>query len=251
MRKRLDQLLVERNIVESRNKAQALILSGNILVNNQKIEKSGALIDEKAQIIFIGKKMPYVSRAGIKLEKALDEFGVSPDGLVCLDIGASTGGFSDCLLKRGAKKNYAIDVGYGQMDLKIRNNDKVVVIERTNARYITPEDLYGLNFANESMADLAVIDVSFISLSKILPAVYNLLKEKAAVIALVKPQFEAQKDFVGKGGIIKDPKIHEIVLEKVINDSREIGFRFEKSIESPIKGADGNKEFFIYLRKGA
>lgn len=251
MKKRLDQLLVERNIAESRNKAQALILSGNILVNNQKLEKCGALIDEKAQIIFIGKKMPYVSRAGIKLEKALDEFGVSPDGLTCLDIGASTGGFSDCLLKKGAEKIYAIDVGYGQMDLKIRNNDKVVVIERTNARYIIPEDLYGSNFANESMADLAVIDVSFISLSKILPAVYNLLKDKADVIALVKPQFEAQRDFVGKGGIIKDPKIHEMVLEKVIKDSRKIGFRFEKSIESPIKGADGNKEFLIYLKKGA
>lgn len=250
MKKRLDQLLVDRNIAESRNKAQALILSGNILVNNQKVEKCGVLIDEKAQIIFIGKKMPYVSRAGIKLEKALDEFNISPKELICLDVGASTGGFSDCLLKRGAKKIYAIDVGYGQMDLKIRNNDKVVVIERTNARYITPEDLYGANFTNESMADLAVIDVSFISLSKILPAVYNLIKEKADVIALVKPQFEAQKNLVGKGGIIKDPKIHETVLEKAIKESSEIGFRFEKSIDSPIKGTDGNKEFFIYLRKG-
>ena len=249
MKKRLDAVLLEKGLFETRAKAQAVIMAGNVLVNEQKIDKSGTLIDEKSNIRILGNKLRYVSRGGLKLEQALSEFSVSPQGRVCLDIGASTGGFTDCLLQNGAEKVYAVDVGYGQMDLKVRNDKRVVVIERTNARNLTPDMLYEKGTEKENYASLAVIDVSFISLSKILPVVYGLLSEKGEVVALVKPQFEAGRKLVGKGGIVKDKSTHEMVLKRTIEDAGSIGFIFAASCTSPVKGADGNIEFLIHLKK--
>lgn len=242
MKKRLDQFLVENGYFESRVRSQAAIMAGQILVNEQKIDKAGTLIDEGSKIRLLGEKLKYVSRGGLKLEKALDEFKIDPAGMICLDIGASTGGFTDCLLQRGAGKVYAVDVGYGQLDLKIRNNPKVVVIEKTNARYLRPEDI-------ADKASLAVIDVSFISLAKILPAVFDLLAVGGQVAALVKPQFEAGKGQVGKGGIVRDESTRREVLSRVIKEAEAIGFAFIASCDSPISGADGNKEFLIHLKR--
>jgi len=242
MKKRLDQFLVDNGYYESRTRSQAAIMAGQILVNEQKIDKAGTLVDVDSTIRILGEKLKYVSRGGLKLEKALEEFNVDPSGMVCLDIGASTGGFTDCLLQRGAEKVYAVDVGYGQLDLKIRNNPKVVVIEKTNARYLRPEDI-------PDKAALAVIDVSFISLAKILPAVFDLLSEGGQVAALVKPQFEAGREQVGKGGIVRDENTRNEVLSKVIKEAESIGFNFVASCDSPISGADGNREFLIHLRK--
>lgn len=242
MKKRLDQFLTDNGFFESRTRSQAAIMEGKILVNEQKIDKAGTLIDTGSKIRILGEKMKYVSRGGLKLEKALDEFKIDPTGMICLDIGASTGGFTDCLLQRGAAKVYAIDVGYGQLDLKVRNDPKVVVIEKTNARYLQPQDI-------PEKASLAVIDVSFISLSNILPAVFDLLSDNGQVAALVKPQFEAGKDRVGKGGIVKDDQTRKDTVARVIKDAENIGFKFIASCESPISGADGNKEFLIHLNK--
>ena len=241
MKKRLDQFLADNGYFDSRTRAQAAIMAGQILVNEQKIDKAGTPIDEDSNIRILGEKLKYVSRGGLKLEQALDEFKIDPSGMVCLDIGASTGGFTDCLLQRGAAKVYAVDVGYGQLDLKIRNNPKVAVIEKTNARYLKSEDI-------PDKAALAVIDVSFISLSKILPAVLALLENGGQVAALVKPQFEAGKDQVGKGGIVRDEKTRQEVLQKVIKEAEAIGFTFIASCDSPISGADGNREFLIHLK---
>jgi len=246
MKKRLDQLLFEKGIASSRTKAQSIIMAGQVLINEQKIDKAGTLVDEKGTIRILGDQNPYVSRGGLKLEKALDKFKVDPTGRICLDIGASTGGFTDCLLQRGAAKVYAVDVGYGQLDLKIRNDKRVVVIEKTNARNLKPSDLYG---ENDGKADLAVIDVSFISLSKILPAVFDLIKDKGEAIALVKPQFEAGRSEVGKGGVIKDKTVQEKALNNVIESAKKLGFKLINSTASPIKGADGNVEFLVYLKK--
>lgn len=242
MKKRLDQFLVENGHFESRTRSQAAIMAGQILVNEQKIDKAGTLVDIDSKIRVLGEKLKYVSRGGLKLEKALDEFNVDPSGMVCLDIGASTGGFTDCLLQRGAEKVYAVDVGYGQLDLKIRNNPKVSVIEKTNARYLRSEDI-------PDKAALAVIDVSFISLAKILPAVFDLLCENGQVAALVKPQFEAGREQVGKGGIVRDESTRQEVLSRVIKEAEAIGFTVIASCDSPISGADGNREFLIHLRK--
>lgn len=242
MKKRLDQFLVENGYFESRTRSQAAIMAGQILVNEQKIDKAGTLVDVDSTIRILGEKLKYVSRGGLKLEKALDEFKIDPSGMVCLDIGASTGGFTDCLLQRGAAKVYAVDVGYGQLDLKIRNNPKVAVIEKTNARYLKSEDI-------PDKAALAVIDVSFISLSKILPAVLALLENGGQVAALVKPQFEAGKDQVGKGGIVRDEKTRQEVLQRAIKEAESLGFTFIASCDSPISGADGNREFLVHLKK--
>ncbi|MEK7376951.1 MAG: TlyA family RNA methyltransferase, partial [Candidatus Margulisiibacteriota bacterium] len=226
MKKRLDAVLLEKGLFETRSKAQAVIMAGNVLVNEQKIDKSGTLIDEKSEIRILGNNLKYVSRGGIKLEGALSEFAVSPKGKICLDIGASTGGFTDCILQNSAEKIYAVDVGYGQMDLKVRNDQRVVVIERTNARTLTAETLYEKGTEKDKYASLAVIDVSFISLSKILPAIHALLSEKGEVVALVKPQFEAGRKLVGKGGIIKDKSTHDLVLKNTIGAAKSIGFTF-------------------------
>ena len=245
MKKRLDQLLVDKGLFPTRNRAQAAIMAGLVFVDNQKIDKAGTQIDQDAEIEVKGKPHPYVGRGGVKLEGALKEFKIRVKGKIALDVGASTGGFTDCLLQNGAEKVYAVDVGHGQIDWKLRNDPRVIVFERINARNLTLKDL-GLTTSDIS---LAVIDVSFISLSKILPAVYNLLTDTAEVIALIKPQFEAKREQVGKGGIIKDEKVRTEVVEKVRAEAEAIGFKASGVIQSPITGADGNVEFFIHLKK--
>lgn len=245
LKKRLDQLLVEKGLFPSRTRAQAAIMAGSVFVNGQKADKAGHAFSSDAAINIKGESLPYVSRGGLKLEAALKQFKIDVKGKTAIDIGASTGGFTDCLLQHGAEKVYAVDVGYGQLDYKLRKDPRVVVIERTNARNLTLKEL-GLTTSNIS---LCVIDVSFISLTKILPAVYNLLADKAEVIALIKPQFEAKREQVGKGGIVKDPKVHEEVIEKVSRFARELGFQVKGLIKSPIEGADGNVEFLNHLLK--
>ena len=245
MKKRLDQILVERNLFASRAKAQAAILAGLVYVAGQKADKAGISFFPDVELEVRGQLHPYVSRGGLKLEKALDEFNISVRDKVCLDVGASTGGFTDCLLQHGAAKVYAIDVGYGQLAWKLRQDPRVKVFERKNIRYLKLNDL-GLETSD---VKLAVVDVSFISLSKVLPAVYNLLAEEAAVVALIKPQFEAKKEQVGKGGIVKDPEVHREVVEKVKAEAESVSFQVKGLIQSPIQGADGNIEYLLYLLK--
>lgn len=240
IKKRLDVLLVERLYADTRSKAQAIIMSGNVYVNGQKADKPGTSFEETVEIEVRGAVCPYVSRGGLKLEKALRDFGVKPEGYVCSDSGASTGGFTDCLLQQGARKVFAIDVGYGQLDWKIRNDPRVVVMERTNIRNVTPEDL------GEPL-DLSVIDVSFIGLEIVLPAIRNLLKPTGQVLCLIKPQFEAGKDNVGKKGVIRDPKIHQMVLDNFVALANRLDFRILGLTFSPVKGPEGNIEFLGHL----
>ncbi|MBQ3134358.1 MAG: TlyA family RNA methyltransferase [Oscillospiraceae bacterium] len=240
MKKRLDVLLVERLYADSRTKAQAIIMSGNVYVNGQKADKPGTSFEETVDIEVRGAVCPYVSRGGLKLEKALRDFGVKPEGYVCSDSGASTGGFTDCLLQQGAKKVFAIDVGYGQLDWKIRSDERVVVMERTNIRYVTPEDL------GEPL-DLSVIDVSFIGLEIVLPTIKTLLKPTGQVLCLIKPQFEAGKENVGKKGVVRDPKIHKMVLDNFVSLVDSLGFRILGLTFSPVKGPEGNIEFLGHL----
>ena len=241
IKKRLDVLLVERLYAETRSKAQAIIMSGNVYVNGQKADKPGTSFEETVEIEVRGAVCPYVSRGGLKLEKALRDFGVKPEGFVCSDSGASTGGFTDCLLQQGAKKVFAIDVGYGQLDWKIRSDERVVVMERTNIRYVTPEDL------GEPL-DLSVIDVSFIGLEIVLPTIKTLLKQESGqVLCLIKPQFEAGKDNVGKKGVVRDPKIHQMVLDNFVSLVRNLGFTILGLTFSPVKGPEGNIEFLGHL----
>lgn len=237
---RLDVLLVEQGLQESRQKAQATIMAGIVYVNNQKVDKPGTAVPNDAHIEVRGKTLRYVSRGGLKLEKALRDFGIAPTGYVCSDSGASTGGFTDCLLQQGASKVFAIDVGYGQLDWKIRSDPRVVVMERTNIRYVTPEQL------GEPL-DLSVIDVSFISLKIVLPAVKALLKPTGQVVCLIKPQFEAGKDKVGKKGVVRDPATHREVLEQFIALAHEQGFCILGLTFSPVKGPEGNIEFLAHL----
>lgn len=241
-KERLDILMVERGFAESRSKAQAMIMSGVVYVNGQKADKSGTELDADAEVEVRGAVCPYVSRGGLKLEKALREFEVDPTGFVCGDSGASTGGFTDCLLQKGASKVFSIDVGYGQLAWKLRNDPRVVCMERTNLRNVTAELL------GESL-DLFVIDVSFISLKLVLPVVYQLLKPEGEVICLIKPQFEAGKEKVGKKGVVRDAHVHGEVLEQVIGFSREIGFCLMHLTFSPVKGPEGNIEFLAHLTK--
>ncbi len=241
IKKRLDVLLVERLYADTRSKAQAIIMSGNVYVNGQKADKPGTSFEEIVEIEVRGAVCPYVSRGGLKLEKALRDFGVKPEGYVCSDSGASTGGFTDCLLQQGAKKVFAIDVGYGQLDWKIRNDERVVVMERTNIRNVKPEDL------GEPL-DLSVIDVSFIGLEIVLPAIKELLKpESGQVLCLIKPQFEAGKENVGKKGVVRDPKIHKMVLDKFVNLVHSLNFTILGLTFSPVKGPEGNIEFLGHL----
>ena len=240
-KKRLDVLLVERGFVESRAKAQAVIMSGAVYVTGQKADKPGISYEETVDIEVRGASCPYVSRGGLKLEKALREFGVDPTGYVCSDSGASTGGFTDCLLQQGASKVFAIDVGYGQLDWKIRSDPRVVVMERTNVRYVTPEQL------GEPL-DLSVVDVSFISLKIVLPVIKELLKPAAGqVLCLIKPQFEAGKEKVGKKGVVRDPAVHKEVLDSFVELTKEIGFAILGLTFSPVKGPEGNIEFLAHL----
>ena len=240
IKKRLDMLLVERLYAETRSKAQAIIMSGNVYVNGQKADKPGTSFEETVEIEVRGAVCPYVSRGGLKLEKALRDFGVKPEGYVCSDSGASTGGFTDCLLQQGAKKVFAIDVGYGQLDWKIRSDERVVVMERTNIRYVTPEDL------GEPL-DLSVIDVSFIGLEIVLPTIKTLLKPNGQVLCLIKPQFEAGKENVGKKGVVRDPKVHQMVLDNFVALVDGLGFRILGLTFSPVKGPEGNIEFLGHL----
>ena len=241
-KKRLDNLLVERGIIQSRERAKGLILSGDVKVNGNPVNKAGTLIDEDAEIELTGKDIPYVSRGGLKLEKAIKEFGINVKDKVAIDVGASTGGFTDCLLQYGIKKVYAVDVGYGQLAWKLRKDPRVIVIERKNIRYLNPDDI-------GEPVDIATIDVSFISLKLVLPVVKNLLKEKGEIIALIKPQFEVGKGEVGKGGIVKEKEKHEKVISEIKSFAIDLGFKVLNVTESPIQGQKGNVEFLIHLQK--
>ena len=242
-RERIDKILVDRGLVNSRTKAQALVMAGAVLVDEQSVNKPSEVFDANAKIrIKEDAASRYVSRGGLKLEAALREFNIDVRGLLCLDVGASTGGFTDCLLQHGAREVLALDVGHNQIDWKIRNDPRVDVREGVNARYLQPGDF-------PQKFDLATIDVSFISLTKILPAVAAVLVEAGRIIALIKPQFEVGKGEVGKGGIVKDPAQHERVISEVNAAAQSIGLRVGGLIESPIRGAGGNIEFLaLYLR---
>ena len=241
IKKRLDVLLTERLYAETRSKAQAIIMSGNVYVNGQKADKPGVSYEETVDIEVRGAVCPYVSRGGLKLEKALRDFGVDPTGFVCSDSGASTGGFTDCLLQQGASKVFAIDVGYGELNWKIRNDPRVVVMERTNIRYVTPEDL------GEPL-DLSVIDVSFIGLELVLPTIKNLLKPgEGQVLCLIKPQFEAGRENLGKNGVVREPKIHQMVLDNFVSLAHGLDFKILGLTFSPVKGPAGNIEFLGHL----
>jgi 23S rRNA (cytidine1920-2'-O)/16S rRNA (cytidine1409-2'-O)-methyltransferase len=236
-RQRIDLLLVERSLAESREKAQALLLAGQVLVNGQKVDKAGAAVDSTAAIEILA-RMPWVSRGGYKLAGALDHWGIDVTGRVCVDIGSSTGGFTDCLLQRGAARVHSVDVGAGQLHWKLRTDPRVVVHEGVNARYIEPATL-------GEPVDLAVCDVSFISVTLILPMLPPLLQPDGALVILVKPQFEVGRTQVGRGGIVRDPALHEAVCSKVEDAARMLGFRTDL-MESPLPGAEGNKEFLLY-----
>ena len=234
---RLDQLLVERGLAGSREKARAIILAGQVLVNGQRIDKAGRAVAPDARLE-VAERPPYVSRGGLKLAAALDHFGIRVDGRVCLDVGASTGGFTDCLLQRGAARVYAVDVGSGQLDWKLRNDPRVIVREGLNARYLTASDI-------GEPVGLAVCDVSFISATLILPAIALLVRPQGEMVILVKPQFEVGRGQVGKGGIVRDPELHRASCDKVAGAARALGFA-AAVIESPIPGAEGNKEFLLH-----
>ncbi len=237
---RLDQLLVKKGLAETREKAKAIIMSGAIFINGKRIEKPGQMVSISSDIYVRDIIPKYVSRGGTKLEGALKELDVDVRDKVFLDIGASTGGFTDCLLQHGARKVIAIDVGYGQLHWKLRKDPRVKILEKTNARYLTPQTL-------DEKADGAVIDVSFISLKLIIPPVSQLLKDKAIIIALIKPQFEAGKRKVGKKGVVRDPLIHQEITENISHFCTTLGWSVVKCIPSPLLGPKGNKEFFIYL----
>ena len=237
---RLDALLTEKGLAETRSKAQAIIMSGEVYVDGQKADKPGAMFEDTVSIEVRGSVCPYVSRGGLKLEKALRDFGVHPDGYVCSDSGASTGGFTDCLLQHGASKVFAIDVGYGQLAWKVRNDPRVVCMERTNIRNVTPEDL------GEPL-DLSVVDVSFISLKIVLPVIRQLLKPTGQVLCLIKPQFEAGKDKVGKKGVVRDPAVHLEVLENFAALAKGLDMTILGLTFSPVKGPEGNIEFLGHL----
>lgn len=242
MKKRLDVLLVEKGLASSREKAKAIIMSGIVFVDGQREDKAGSTFDETKEIVLKGKTLKYVSRGGLKLEKAMKNFDISLDGKICMDVGASTGGFTDCMLQNGAVKVYSVDVGHGQLDWKLRNDDRVVCMERTNMRYVTEEDI-------DEPAQFVSIDVSFISLTKILPAVYRVLEDGGQTVALIKPQFEAGREKVGKKGVVRDQKVHEEVIEKICSFAASNGFELLHLDYSPIKGPEGNIEYLLHMRK--
>jgi len=240
---RIDQLLVERGLTPTRARAQALIMAGCVLVNDRPATKAGQMVPHEVLLRIRGEDHPYVGRGGMKLAAALDAFNVHPEGKVCLDVGASTGGFTDCLLQRGAAKVYAVDVGYGQLAMKLRQDPRVVVIERTNIRHIARDQL-------PEPFDLVVIDVSFISLEIVLPAITPFLAPHGRIIALIKPQFEVGKDRVGKGGIVRDPAFHQHAIDRVLHAAEAIHLVHEGTIPSPVTGADGNREFLALFKFG-
>ena len=239
---RLDQYLCQNGLVQSRERAKALIMSGIVFVNEQKADKAGEMIAPDAKVEVRGHDIGYVSRGGLKLEKAMQVFPMRPDGKVCMDIGASTGGFTDCMLQNGASKVYAIDVGYGQFAWKLRNDERVVCLEKTNVRYVTHEQV-------PDEGDFASIDVSFISLTKVLPAVLGVLGEKGQLVCLIKPQFEAGREKVGKKGVVRDSSVHREVIEMIVEYVRTQSLGILGLDFSPIKGPEGNIEYLIYLDK--
>ncbi len=241
-KERLDILLVEKGIFTSRERAKTSIMAGKIFVDGQRVDKAGEKVNIDSEIIFKGQEIPYVSRGGLKLEKAMKEFGISLDNKTCMDIGASTGGFTDCMLQNGAKKVFSIDVGYGQFAWKLRTDSRVVCMERTNIRYVTPEDI------GEAI-DFASIDVSFISLKKIMPATINLLSTEGEVVALIKPQFEAGKEKVGKKGVVRDINVHKEVVKSIVDYLYSENLNILAVSYSPIKGPEGNIEYLVYFTK--
>ena len=241
-KERLDILLVELGIVESRERAKTYIMAGKVFVDGQRVDKAGEKIARTANIDFRGEKIPYVSRGGLKLEKAIKSFSIDLNNKICMDIGASTGGFTDCMLQNGAKKVFSIDVGYGQFAWKLRVDPRVVCMERTNIRYVTLDD-------TKELCNFASIDVSFISLTKVIPAAINLLDEHGEIMALIKPQFEAGKDKVGKKGVVREASTHKEVIEKVVNFAKENKLDILGLDYSTIKGPEGNIEYLIYLKK--
>ena len=242
MKERLDVLLVKRNLAESREKAKAVIMSGIVYVDGQKEDKAGSMFDETANVEVRGTTLKYVSRGGLKLEKAMTHFGVTLEGKICMDVGASTGGFTDCMLQNGAVKVYAVDVGHGQLAWKLRNDERVVCMEKTNIRYVTPEDVADkINFSS--------IDVSFISLTKVLGPVKELLSDDGQIVCLIKPQFEAGREKVGKHGVVRDSAVHLEVIEKVIDFAISIGFEVLNLEFSPVKDRRGNIEYLLHLQK--
>ena len=242
MKERLDVLLVNRGLAASREKAKAVIMAGIVYVDGQKEDKAGATFVDTVKIEVRGNTLKYVSRGGLKLEKAMSHFGLSLEGKVCMDVGASTGGFTDCMLQNGAVKVYSIDVGHGQLDWKLRNDPRVVCMERTNIRYVTPEDI-------GEPASFVSIDVSFISLTKVLTPVRELLAENGEIVCLIKPQFEAGREKVGKKGVVRDPKVHLEVIRAVMDFASSIGFEILHLEFSPIKGPEGNIEYLLHLKK--
>ena len=242
MKTRLDVLLVNKNLAPSREKAKAYIMSGIVYVNDQKEDKAGDLFEDTAKIEVRGETLRYVSRGGLKLEKAVNEFGLDFTGMVCLDIGASTGGFTDCMLQNGAAKVYAVDVGHGQLAWSLRNDERVVCMEKTNFRYMTPADL-------PESVDFASCDVSFISLTKILPPAWELLKDGAQMVCLIKPQFETTKEKVGKKGVVRDIKVHKEVVQNILIFALNAGFTLIHLDFSPIRGPEGNIEYLLHIRK--
>ena len=246
MKERLDVLLVRRGLAESREKAKAVIMAGCVYVNDHKEDKAGAMFDETkiSNLEVRGNTLPYVSRGGLKLAKAMKQFDISLEGKVCMDIGASTGGFTDCMLQNGAVKVYSVDVGHGQLAWKLRNDERVVCMEKTNFRYMVREDI-------QDDLDFASVDVSFISLTKILGPAYNLLKTDAQMVCLIKPQFEAGKEKVGKKGVVREPSVHREVIEMVMDYAVSIGFEILHLDFSPIRGPEGNIEYLLHIYKAS
>lgn len=241
---RLDAALVSRGLVTGRDKAKGIIMAGQVYVNNQKADKVGMPVDPEDKIEVRGETLPYVSRGGLKLEKAMKEFGLSLEHQICADIGASTGGFTDCMLQNGASRVYAIDVGYGQLAWKLRCDERVVNLERTNIRYITKEQV-------PEEIDFASVDVSFISLKLVLPVLFSMLKDGGEAVCLVKPQFEAGREFVGKKGVVREESTHVTVVENAIGYAKDNGFTPIRLTFSPVKGPEGNIEYLMHLKKGA
>lgn len=245
LKERLDVILVKQGFASSREKAKAILMAGNVYVDGQREDKAGTTFDEsKIHIEVKGSTLKYVSRGGLKLEKAMAEFPITLEGAVCMDIGASTGGFTDCMLQSGADKVYAVDVGHGQLAWKLRNDDRVICMEKTNFRYVVPEDI-------GEQIDFASVDVSFISLTKILIPARNLLSSGGCMVCLIKPQFEAGRDKVGRKGVVREPKVHGEVVHKIIDYADMIGFEVKGLTFSPIKGPEGNIEYLLYIEKRA
>ena len=242
MKKRLDVLLVEQGLADSREKAKAIIMSGIVYVDNNKEDKAGTTFEETARIEVRGNTLKYVSRGGLKLEKAMNNFGVTLEGKVCMDVGASTGGFTDCMLQNGAVKEYSVDVGHGQLAWKLRNDERVVCMEKTNIRYVTPDDI-------DDVIEFASIDVSFISLTKVLPAVRELMTPGGEIVCLIKPQFEAGREKVGKKGVVRELSTHIEVVQMIVDYARANGFRTLHLSYSPIKGPEGNIEYLLHITK--